>query len=84
MESRGVELADVKLNLAGMMAAKKKAVSSLTGGIAHLFKANQVNIHLYFKQYVIVIFCRLRAFRVSDRLQNLTKSPLRSPMDPQK
>lgn len=45
MESRGIELKDVKLDLPGMMAAKQKAVSALTGGIVHLFKANQVNIH---------------------------------------
>ncbi|VDD80770.1 unnamed protein product [Mesocestoides corti] len=42
MESRGIDLGNVKLNLENMMAAKKKAVSALTGGIAHLFKANQV------------------------------------------
>ncbi len=42
MESRGVDMSGVKLNLENMMGAKKKAVSALTGGIAHLFKANKV------------------------------------------
>ncbi|KAL5112775.1 Dihydrolipoyl dehydrogenase mitochondrial [Taenia crassiceps] len=42
LESRGVELSGVKLNLAGMMAAKAKTVATLTGGIVSLFKANQV------------------------------------------
>ncbi|KAM7540718.1 hypothetical protein Aperf_G00000033126 [Anoplocephala perfoliata] len=42
MKSRGVALSDVKLNLEGMMAAKKDAVSALTGGVAYLFKANNV------------------------------------------
>ncbi|KAH9286087.1 Dihydrolipoyl dehydrogenase, mitochondrial [Echinococcus granulosus] len=42
LESRGIELSEVKLNLAGMMGAKTKTVATLTGGIVHLFKANQV------------------------------------------
>lgn len=41
-KSRGIALSDVKLDLEGMMAAKKNAVSALTGGIVHLFKANKV------------------------------------------
>uniref|UniRef100_A0A0R3T0P1 Dihydrolipoyl dehydrogenase n=1 Tax=Rodentolepis nana TaxID=102285 RepID=A0A0R3T0P1_RODNA len=42
MKNRGIGLSDVKLNLDEMMAAKRNCVSSLTSGIAHLFKANRV------------------------------------------
>lgn len=46
MTERGIDLNGVSLNLENMMAAKKKAVFSLTGGIAHLFKANKVSVDL--------------------------------------
>ncbi len=39
----GVDLSDVKLNLAQMHAEKDKAVSELTGGIEFLFKKNKVD-----------------------------------------
>ncbi|XP_068241665.1 dihydrolipoyl dehydrogenase, mitochondrial [Palaemon carinicauda] len=39
---RGIEVENVKLNLPKLMGAKDKAVSALTGGIAHLFKNNKV------------------------------------------
>ncbi|VDN32747.1 unnamed protein product [Dibothriocephalus latus] len=42
MENRGVDLGNVSLNLERLMAAKQKAVSTLTGGIVHLFKSNKV------------------------------------------
>ncbi|VDL60864.1 unnamed protein product [Hymenolepis diminuta] len=42
MRNRGIALSDVKLNLDEMMAAKRNCVSTLTGGIGHLFKVNNV------------------------------------------
>ena len=36
---------NLKLNLPKMMETKETAVKSLTGGIAHLFKQNQVRVH---------------------------------------
>merc|ERR1712223_1020991 len=33
---------EVKLDLGEMMAAKEKAVTGLTGGVAHLFKKNKI------------------------------------------
>ncbi|VDL89223.1 unnamed protein product [Schistocephalus solidus] len=42
MEGRGINVENVSLNLERLMAAKQKAVSTLTGGIAHLFKSNKV------------------------------------------
>lgn len=42
LSNRGIEFGSVQLNLPQMMAQKTKAVKSLTGGIAHLFKSNKV------------------------------------------
>merc|ERR1712013_742518 len=42
LAKRGVEVGDVKLNLANLMGEKSKAVSALTGGIKMLFKGNKV------------------------------------------
>jgi len=42
LKNRGIEFDNVRLNLPQMMAQKEKAVSGLTGGIAHLFKSNKV------------------------------------------
>lgn len=42
MRNRGIALSDVKLNLDEMMAAKRNCVLTLTGGIEHLFKVNNV------------------------------------------
>lgn len=42
LNNRGIEFDNVRLNLDKMMAQKVKAVKSLTGGIAHLFKQNKV------------------------------------------
>ncbi|KAK4304961.1 hypothetical protein Pmani_023123 [Petrolisthes manimaculis] len=39
---RGIEVDNVRLNLEKLMGAKDKAVTALTGGIAHLFKNNKV------------------------------------------
>ncbi|KAF1357130.1 dihydrolipoamide dehydrogenase [Delphinella strobiligena] len=41
-KNRGIEVGDVKLNLAQMMKAKETSVSSLTKGIEFLFKKNNV------------------------------------------
>ena len=41
-KNRGIEVGEVKLNLAGMMKAKETSVSSLTKGIEFLFKKNNV------------------------------------------
>lgn len=41
-KSRGIEMTDVKLNLAQVMKAKEGSVKALTGGIAHLFKKNGI------------------------------------------
>ncbi|XP_076065379.1 dihydrolipoyl dehydrogenase, mitochondrial [Oratosquilla oratoria] len=41
-KERGIEVDNVRLNLANLMLAKDKAVSALTGGIAHLFKNNKI------------------------------------------
>ena len=41
LNNRGIEFDNVKLNLPVMMGQKEKAVTSLTGGIAHLFKSNK-------------------------------------------
>lgn len=45
-KNRGIEVGDVKLNLAQMMKAKETSVSGLTKGIEYLFKKNNVE---YFK-----------------------------------
>ncbi|CAH8511015.1 unnamed protein product [Schistosoma rodhaini] len=42
MQHRGIDIGSFKLNLPAMLKAKEKAVSSLTGGIAYLFKQNKV------------------------------------------
>ncbi|XP_049939441.1 dihydrolipoyl dehydrogenase, mitochondrial-like [Schistocerca serialis cubense] len=44
LAKRGVEVSDLKLNLKAMMEAKTTAVKALTGGIAHLFKQNKVQL----------------------------------------
>nr|POE54300.1 dihydrolipoyl dehydrogenase, mitochondrial [Quercus suber] len=41
-KNRGIEVGDVKLNLANMMKAKETSVSGLTKGIEFLFKKNNV------------------------------------------
>ncbi|KAK3074038.1 dihydrolipoamide dehydrogenase precursor [Teratosphaeriaceae sp. CCFEE 6253] len=41
-KNRGIDVGEVKLNLAGMMQAKDTSVSSLTKGIEFLFKKNNV------------------------------------------
>jgi len=41
-KNRGIDVGDVKLNLANMMKAKETSVSSLTKGIEFLFKKNNV------------------------------------------
>ncbi|EGP86553.1 unnamed protein product [Zymoseptoria tritici ST99CH_3D1] len=41
-KGRGIEVGEVKLNLAGMMKAKETSVSGLTKGIEFLFKKNNV------------------------------------------
>ncbi|CAI2726374.1 unnamed protein product [Schistosoma spindalis] len=43
MQHRGIDIESFKLNLPAMLKAKEKAVSSLTGGIAYLFKQNKVD-----------------------------------------
>ncbi|CAH8495560.1 unnamed protein product [Heterobilharzia americana] len=43
MQSRGIDVEGCRLNLPVMLGAKEKAVSSLTGGIAYLFKQNKVD-----------------------------------------
>jgi dihydrolipoamide dehydrogenase len=43
LNSRGIELDGVKLNLQKMMEQKENAVKALTGGIVHLFKQNKVS-----------------------------------------
>lgn len=45
MQHRGIDIGSFKLNLPAMLKAKEKAVSSLTGGIAYLFKQNKVCFH---------------------------------------
>ncbi|KAI1007208.1 Dihydrolipoyl dehydrogenase [Podosphaera aphanis] len=42
-KARGIEVGDVKLNLAQMMKSKENAVSGLTKGVEFLFKKNNVN-----------------------------------------
>ncbi|CAG8498735.1 19087_t:CDS:10 [Rhizophagus irregularis] len=42
LKDRGIDVSDVKLNLAAMMKAKEKAVTGLTRGIEGLFKKNKV------------------------------------------
>ncbi|RIB20386.1 dihydrolipoyl dehydrogenase [Gigaspora rosea] len=42
LKSRGIDVADVKLNLENMMKAKDKSVTGLTKGIESLFKKNGV------------------------------------------
>jgi len=42
LKNRGIDFDNVRLNLPVMMKQKEKAVSGLTGGIAHLFKSNKV------------------------------------------
>ncbi|KAL1958515.1 hypothetical protein VTO42DRAFT_4379 [Malbranchea cinnamomea] len=42
-KKRGIEVGDVKLNLAQMMKAKDNSVESLTKGIEYLFKKNKVD-----------------------------------------
>lgn len=41
-KKRGIEVGDVKLNLAQMMAAKNTSVDALTKGVEFLFKKNKV------------------------------------------
>lgn len=41
-KNRGIDVGDVKLNLANMMKAKETSVSGLTKGIEYLFKKNNV------------------------------------------
>uniref|UniRef100_A0A9J8AZW7 Dihydrolipoyl dehydrogenase, mitochondrial n=1 Tax=Cyprinus carpio carpio TaxID=630221 RepID=A0A9J8AZW7_CYPCA len=43
LESRGIEIQGISLNLEKMMAQKSGAVKALTGGIAHLFKQNKID-----------------------------------------
>ncbi|VDO55893.1 unnamed protein product [Schistosoma margrebowiei] len=43
IQHRGIDIGSLKLNLPAMLKAKEKAVSSLTGGIAYLFKQNKVD-----------------------------------------
>lgn len=43
IKKRGIEVSEVKLNLAQMMKAKDESVSSLTKGIEFLFKKNKVD-----------------------------------------
>ncbi len=42
MEKRGIDMQGVELNLGNLMKSKETAVTSLTGGIKMLFKANKV------------------------------------------
>ena len=42
-KKRGIEVGDVKLNLAQMMKAKDESVSGLTKGVEFLFKKNKVD-----------------------------------------
>ncbi|GBC00243.1 hypothetical protein RclHR1_00380011 [Rhizophagus clarus] len=42
LKNRGIDVSDVKLNLAAMMKAKERAVTGLTRGIEGLFKKNKV------------------------------------------
>ncbi|XP_050504360.1 dihydrolipoyl dehydrogenase, mitochondrial [Diabrotica virgifera virgifera] len=44
LTERGIETSGVNLNLDAMMGQKVKAVTSLTGGIAQLFKKNKVTL----------------------------------------
>ncbi len=48
LANKGIEVADVKLNLDKMMKSKDKAVTVLTKGVEFLFKKNKVT---YFKGY---------------------------------
>ncbi|MCL4129605.1 UNVERIFIED_CONTAM: hypothetical protein GTU68_018243 [Idotea baltica] len=41
-KNRGIEVENVTLNLPQLMQSKEKAVTALTGGIAHLFKNNKI------------------------------------------
>ena len=41
LQERGIEFENLRLNLDKMMEQKTKAVTALTGGIAHLFKQNR-------------------------------------------
>ncbi len=43
LEKRGVDFSEVSLNLPNLMKSKETAVTSLTGGIKMLFKANKVS-----------------------------------------
>jgi dihydrolipoamide dehydrogenase len=42
LNSRGIEIEGLKLNLRKMMEQKESAVKALTGGVVHLFKQNKV------------------------------------------
>ena len=42
LSDHGIDVGDVKLDLAKMLARKDKVVSTLTGGIAHLMKKNKI------------------------------------------
>jgi len=44
LSKRGVDFDNLQLNLGNLMQSKETAVTSLTGGIKMLFKANKVNI----------------------------------------
>lgn len=53
-----LQVDNVKLNLDKLMGAKDKAVTALTGGIAHLFKNNKVlglKVRTECKSWVLVI-----------------------------
>jgi len=41
-KSRGIEIGNLNLNLSQVMKAKEQSVKGLTGGIAHLFKKNNI------------------------------------------
>ncbi|GAA6017146.1 hypothetical protein JCM10207_002550 [Rhodosporidiobolus poonsookiae] len=43
LKSRGIDVADVKLNLPVMLGAKEKSVKALTGGVEYLLKKNKVD-----------------------------------------
>lgn len=44
LESRGIKMTGVELDLEKLMGEKSKAVKSLTGGIAQLFKKNKIDV----------------------------------------
>lgn len=44
LASRGIKTSGLELDLATLMGEKSKAVKSLTGGIAQLFKKNKIDV----------------------------------------